>query len=200
MQLYSRLHGCFCCFVRRRRCGVRSVVVHLRVRSGLVSALLRRVRPWARWSVWSLRLSGRWRLRRGRGVRVVSYGRDRRWGIQRRSGGGAWVVSSASRRALKGLSHRQLPLRRFGRSRRRCLRCGRGRPRQCSRGGGGIVVRTGEVGISQGRGFARGAIRVVAAALTVSLALLLGHVLGGLPSQLADRSRRCRLPSSRGRW
>ena len=63
VQLYSRLHGRCCCYVRRRRCGVRSVVVHLRVRSGLVSALLRRVGPWGRWSVWSLRLSGRWRLR-----------------------------------------------------------------------------------------------------------------------------------------
>jgi hypothetical protein len=63
MQLYSRLHGRCCCCVRLRRCGVRSVVVHLRVRSGLVSALLRRVGSWSRWSVWSLRLSGWWRLR-----------------------------------------------------------------------------------------------------------------------------------------
>ena len=201
VQLYSRLHGRCCCYVRLRRCGVRSVVVHLRVRSGLVSALLRRVGPRSRWSVWSLRLSGRWRLRWREGVWVVSCGRrDQRRGIRQRSGGGAWVVSSASRCALEGLGHRQLPLRRFDRSRRRCLRCGRGRPRQCSQSGGGIVVGTGGVDISQGRGFARSAVGVVVVVLAASLAPLLGRALGGLPSQLAGRSRRCRLPSSRGRW
>ena len=153
MQLYSRLHGCCCCFVRRRRCGVRSVVVHLRVRSGLVSALLRRVGPWDRWSVWSLRLSGRWRLRWREGVRVVSCGhRDQLRGVRQRSGGGARVIGSASRCALEGLGHRHLPLRRSDRSRRRCLRRGRGHPRQCGRGGGGIVVGTGGVGASVGVG------------------------------------------------
>ena len=199
VQLYSRLLGCSCCFVRRRRCGVRSVVVHLRVRSGLVSALLRRVGSWGRWSVRSLRLSGR-RLRWREGVRVVSCGRrDQRRGILRRSGGGAWVVGSASRCALEGLSHRELPLRRTGRGRRRCLRCGRSRPRQCSQGGGGIVVSTGGVNFGQVRGFARRAVRVVVVVLAASLALLLGRALGGLPLQLAGRSRRCRRPSGRGR-
>ena len=107
MQLYSRLHGRCCCCVRLRRCGVRSVVVHLRVRSGLVSALLRRVGLWSRWSVWSLRLSGRWRLGWWKGVLVVSCSRrDQRRGIWQRSGGSAWVVRSASRRALERLGHR----------------------------------------------------------------------------------------------
>ena len=107
---------------------------------------------------------------------------------------------SASRCALEGFGHRQLPLRRSDRSRRHCLRCGRGRPRQCSRGGGGIVVGTGEVDIGQGRGFTRGAVGVVVVALAVSLALLFGRARRGLSLQLADRSRRWRLPSSRGRW
>ena len=120
--------------------------------SGLVGALLRRVGPWGRWSVWSLRLSGRWRLRWREGVWVVRCGRrDQRRGIWKRSGGGAWVVGSASRRALEGLGHRQLPLQQLGRSRRRCLRCGRGRPRQCGRSAGGIMVSAGGVDICQGR-------------------------------------------------
>ena len=62
------------------------------------------------------------------------------------------------------------------------------------------MVGTGGVGFCQeGRGFARSAVRVVVVVLTASLALLLGRALEGLPSQLASRSRRCRLPSSRGR-
>ena len=154
---------------------------------------------WGRWSVWSLRLSGRWRLRWREGVRVVSCGhRDQRRGVRQRSGGGR-VIGSASRCALEGLGHRQLPLRRFDRSRRRCLRCGRGRPRQCGRSGRGIVVGTGGVDFSQGRGFARSAIGVVVVVLATPLALLLGRALEGLPSQLTGRSRRCRLPRSRGR-
>jgi len=190
VQLYSRLLGCSCCFVRRCRCGVRSVVVHLRVRSGLVSALLRRVGSWGRWSVRSLRLSGR-RLRWREGVRVVSCGRrDQRRGVRQRSGSVARVVGSASRRALEGLGHRHLPLRRSGRSRRRCLRRGRGHVRQCGRGGGGIVVGTGGVGVGRGRGLARGAVGVVVVVLAVSLALLFDRALRGLPLQLADRSRR----------
>ena len=59
------------------------------------------------------------------------------------------------------------------------------------------MVGTGEVDICQGRGFARSAVWVVVVALAASLARLLGRALGGLPSQLAGRSRRCRLPSSR---
>ena len=62
------------------------------------------------------------------------------------------------------------------------------------------MVGTGGVDFSQGQGFARSAVEVVAVVLAASLALLLGRALGGLPSQLAGRSRRCRLPSSRGRW
>ena len=190
MQLYSRLHGRCCCYVRLRRCGVRSVVVHLRVRSGLVGGLLRRVGSWGRWSVRSLRLSGR-RLRWREGVRVVSCGRlDQRRGVRQRSGGVARVVGSASRCALEGLSHRHLPLRRSDRSRRRCLRRGRGHVRQCGRGSGGIVVGAVGVGVGQGRGLARSAVGVVVVALAASLALLLGRALRVSPSQLADRSRR----------
>ena len=190
MQLYSRLHSCSCCYIRRRRCGVRSVVVHLRVRSGLVSALLRRVGSWGRWSVRSLHLSRRglrWRER----VRVVDSGDRGRWrGVRQRSSGVAGVVGSASRCAPEGLSHRHLPLRRFDRSRRRCLRRGRGHARQCGWGGGGIVVGTGGVGVGRGQGLARGAVGVVVVVLAVSLALLFGRVLRDLPLQQADRSRR----------
>ena len=199
MQLCVQLHGYCCCCVRLRRCGVRPVVVHLRVRSGLVGALLRRVRSWCRWSAWSLRLSG-WRLRWGRRVWVVGCGRrHQRRGVRRRPGGSAWVIGSASRRALERLGHRQLSLRRSDRSRRRCLRCNRGRSRQCGRGGG-VVVSTGGVDLGQGRGFAQSAVGIVIVMLAVSLALSLGRTLEGLPSQLTGRSRRCRQPSSRGRW
>ena len=59
---------------------------------------------------------------------------------------------------------------------------------------------TGGVDVSQGRGFARSAVGVVVVVLAASLALLFGRARRGLPLQLADRSRRWRLPSSRGRW
>ena len=60
------------------------------------------------------------------------------------------------------------------------------------------MVGTGGVGVGRGRGLARGAVGVVVVALVVSLALLFGRALRGLPLQLAGRSRRWRLPGSRG--
>ena len=78
--------------------------------------------------------------------------RRRLRGVARRAGGVAWIVSSASCRALEGLGHRELPLRRVGRSRRRCLRRGRGHIRQCGRSSCSIGISIGGVCRRQSRG------------------------------------------------
>ena len=119
--------------------------------------------------------------------------------VGRRRLGRRLCVASCAGRTTRPSSAAASTTQRLGRSRRRCLRCGRGRPRQCGRSVRGTMVSTGGVDVCQGRGFARGAVGFAVVVLAASLALLLGRALGGLPSQLAGRSRRCRLPSSRGR-
>ena len=125
--------------------------------------------------------------------------RRRRRGVARRAGGVAWIASSASRHALEGLGHRELPLRRVGRSRRRCLRRGRGHIRQSGRSSCSIGISTRGVYRRQSRGLARRAIGVVVVVRSVSRVTPLGGTPVGQPSRLAGRSRRCRPPRVRAR-
>ena len=105
-------------------------------------------------------LEGRRRRRKGGGGGGVGGRRESGWsdGVAV-VGGGASLGGLAV--LLEGLRHGELPHRRVGRSRRRCLRRGRGHIRQSGRSSRSIGTSTCGVYRRQSRGLARRAIRVV---------------------------------------